>query len=85
MKSFSQRAGLKPAPQVAQIGAMSDELRASLSALKAGFTSLYGYTNDDDGIRHAMLEEPNIDQSDAMYFLFSCTSFINYLKANIAR
>lgn len=54
-------------------------------ALKAGFTSLYGYTNDDDGIRHAMLEEPNIDQSDAMYFLFSCTSFINYLKASIAR
>lgn len=54
-------------------------------ALKAGFASLYGYTNDDDGIRHAMLEAPNIDQSDAKYFLLSCTSFINYLKANIAR
>lgn len=53
-------------------------------ALKDGFSKLYGYTNDDDGIRHAMLEEPNIDQNDAKYFLLSCTSFINYLKANLA-
>ena len=52
-------------------------------ALKEGFSKLYGYTNDDDGIRHAMLEEPNLDQSDAKYFLLSCTSFINYLKANL--
>lgn len=53
-------------------------------ALKDGFSKLYGYTNDDDGIRHAMLEEPNLDQSDAKYFLLTCTSFINYLKANLA-
>jgi hypothetical protein len=53
-------------------------------ALKDGFSKLYGYTNDDDGIRHAMLEEPNLDQSDAKYFLLSCTSFINYLKAKLA-
>lgn len=52
-------------------------------ALKDGFSKLYGYTNDDDGIRHAMLDEPNIDQNDAKYFLLSCTSFINYLKANL--
>ena len=52
-------------------------------ALKDGFSKLYGYTNDDDGIRHAMLDEPNINQSDAKYFLLSCTSFINYLKANL--
>jgi hypothetical protein len=53
-------------------------------ALKDGFSKLYGYTNDGDGIRHAMLEEPNLDQSDAKYFLLSCTSFVNYLKANYA-
>lgn len=53
-------------------------------SLKEGFSKLYGYTNDDDGIRHAMLEEPNLDQTDARYFLLSCTSFINYLKANLA-
>lgn len=54
------------------------------SALKEGFSKLYGYTNDGDGIRHAMLEDSNLDQADAKYFLLSCTSFINYLKANLA-
>ena len=52
-------------------------------ALKDGFSKLYGYTSDEDGIRHAMLDEPNITQADAKYFLLSCTSFINYLKANL--
>lgn len=51
-------------------------------ALKDGFSNLYGYTSDENGIRHAMLEEPNITQADAKYFLLSCTSFVNYLKAN---
>jgi hypothetical protein len=53
------------------------------SALKGGFSKLYGYTNDEDGIRHAMSEEPKIDSADAKYFLMSCTSFINYLKSKI--
>ena len=53
------------------------------SSLKEGFSKLYGYTSDENGIRHAMLEIPNINQSDAKYFLLSCTSFINYLKANL--
>lgn len=52
-------------------------------ALKEGFSKLYGYTSDEDGIRHAMSEEPDIDSADAKYFLMSCTSFINYLKSKI--
>lgn len=54
------------------------------TALKDGFSKLYGYTNDKDGIRHAMLDMPNLTQADAKYFLLSCTSFINYLKAALA-
>lgn len=53
-------------------------------ALKDGFSKLYGYTNDESGIRHAMLDEPNLSQNDAKYFLLSCTSFVNYLKASLA-
>lgn len=53
-------------------------------ALKEGFSKLYGYASDEQGIRHAMLDEPNITQADAKYFLLSCTSFVNYLKANIS-
>jgi hypothetical protein len=52
-------------------------------ALKEGFLKLYGYTNDADGIRHAMLAEPNLTSADAKYFLMSCTSFVNYLKAQL--
>ncbi|MCF6343117.1 MAG: hypothetical protein L3J15_00370 [Devosiaceae bacterium] len=50
--------------------------------LKDGFVKLYAYTNDD-GIRHAIMKESNIDADDAKYFLLSCTSFINYLKTKI--
>ena len=39
-------------------------------ALKAGFSKLYGYTSDEGGIRHAMLEEPNLSASDAKFFWF---------------
>ena len=53
-------------------------------ALKDGFIKLYGYTSDADGIRHAMLDEPTLTAADARYFLLSCTSFVNYLKAQIA-
>lgn len=52
-------------------------------ALKDGFLKLYGYTSDEEGIRHAMLEEPSLTISDAKYFLMSCTSFANYLKAQL--
>jgi hypothetical protein len=52
-------------------------------ALKEGFLKLYGYTNDEDGIRHAMLEEPTLTAADAKYFLMSCTSFANYIKAQL--
>jgi hypothetical protein len=53
------------------------------SALKEGFLKLYGYTSDEQGIRHAMLDEPNLTAADARYFLVSCSSFVNYLKAQI--
>ena len=49
------------------------------SALKKSFSSLYGYTSDADGIRHAMLEESNISFIEAKYMLVVCTSFINYI------
>jgi hypothetical protein len=52
-------------------------------ALRNGFSSLYGYTSDADGIRHALMDEPNLTAADAKYFLISCTAFINYLKSKL--
>ncbi|MGI8787752.1 MAG: AbiJ-NTD4 domain-containing protein [Pyrinomonadaceae bacterium] len=52
-------------------------------ALKEGFLKLYGYTSDANGIRHAMMDEPNLTANDAKFFLLVCTSFINYLKTKM--
>jgi hypothetical protein len=49
------------------------------AALKRGFSAIYGYTSDEGGIRHAMLESATVDFEDAKYMLVSCSSFINYL------
>lgn len=52
-------------------------------ALKKALSSLYGYTSDESGIRHAMLEEPTLSASDAKFLLVACSAFINYLKAKV--
>jgi hypothetical protein len=49
-------------------------------ALKKGYTSIYGYTSDSDGIRHGLSDEPNLDFEDAIFMLVACSAFINYLK-----
>lgn len=53
-------------------------------ALKAGFIKLYGYSSDEDGIRHAILEESNIGFDEAKYMIVACSAFVNFLiaKAN---
>ncbi|MPM68237.1 hypothetical protein SDC9_115168 [bioreactor metagenome] len=51
--------------------------------LKEALTKLYGYTSDEGGIRHAMMESPNLTAADARFFVISCSAFINYLKANL--
>jgi hypothetical protein len=50
-------------------------------ALEKGFSAIYGYTSDADGIRHALLEDSTVDTDDAKFFLVSCSAFINYLIA----
>lgn len=54
-------------------------------ALRGAFQKLYGYTSDADSIRHALLEESNLDFEDAKFMLVSCSAFVNYLKAKAAK
>jgi AbiJ N-terminal domain 4 len=54
-------------------------------ALSRAFDKLYGYTSDADGIRHALLDTPTLEQEDALFMLVSCSAFINYLTAKCAR
>ena len=49
-------------------------------ALKSGFEKIYGYTCDEGGVRHSLMNESNLDFEDAKFMLVSCSAFINYLK-----
>lgn len=53
-------------------------------SLKKAFSHLYNYTSDEDGIRHAILEQKEIGFAEAKYMLISCSAFVNFLisKAN---
>ena len=50
-------------------------------ALAEGFIKLYGYTNDEKGIRHALQEEDkaNVGQEEAVFMFGACASFCGYL------
>lgn len=53
-------------------------------SLKSAFSALYGYTSDEGGIRHALLEvNSNVDLEEARFMLVACSAFINYLVSKI--
>lgn len=56
-------------------------------SLKAAFGSLYGYSSDEGGIRHALVfgDEAQVDEADAMFMLGACASFVSYLIARSTR
>lgn len=51
------------------------------AALKSAFGSIYGFTSDAGGIRHALLEknDADVDEADAMFMLGACSAFVTYL------
>ncbi len=51
-------------------------------ALREGFNRIYGYTNDEQGIRHALLDDDksNVGQEEAVFMLGACASFASYLS-----
>ena len=55
------------------------------SALECAFCSLYGYTSDENGIRHGGIDFKNAPAEDAKYMLISCSAFINYLLEKVGR
>jgi len=54
-------------------------------ALYEAFNNLYGYASDADGIRHALLDESELDSEDAKFMLVACSAFINYLKVKASK
>ena len=50
-------------------------------ALREGFNKLYGYTSDEQGIRHPLLDSSDSPsgRDEAVFMLGSCASFASYL------
>lgn len=48
-------------------------------SMENAFSALYGYTNDEGGIRHGTMDFKDAPAEDAKYMLVSCSAFVNYL------
>ena len=50
-------------------------------ALKDAFSKLYGYTSNEQGVRHALLDRTDAQagQDEAVFMLGACASFASYL------
>ena len=50
-------------------------------ALKEGFSKLYGYTSDEQGIRHPLIDNATspAGRDEAVFMLGACASFASYL------
>ncbi len=56
------------------------------NALKSAFSTLYGYTSDANGIRHAGdMGGPEATSAEAKFMLVSCSGFVNYLTEVCSR
>jgi len=72
----------------AALGDALKQLKAKVAlhpALEKAFLSMYGYTSDAEGIRHALMDEPTLESEDAKFMLVSCSAFVNYLRSKYAR
>ena len=51
------------------------------SALQGAFRKLYGYTSDEQGIRHALLNEgeADVDLDDSIFMFSACAAFAQYM------
>lgn len=70
---------------------LSDALRAFQSkypihgALFTGLEKLYGYTSNEHGLRHALLEaQAKVGYVEAKFMVVACAAFMNYLVARTA-
>jgi hypothetical protein len=72
---------LEPSAELSKALALLETSANIHGALKRGFNAIYGYTSDEKGIRHPMLDKgsPAVDEADALFMIGACGSFVSYL------
>jgi len=65
------------------LNSLEDEGHLKHKALKQAFMKLYGYTSDEQGIRHALLDQSSADVGldEAIFMFGACASFAAYLTS----
>jgi hypothetical protein len=53
-------------------------------AFEQALLKLYGFTSDEGGIRHALMEETSLSYADAKFMLVLCSAFTNFLLTRCA-
>lgn len=64
----------------ASLGEALKKIHGLHPALSRGFSALYGFTSDEGGIRHSLIDESNLSYADAKFMLVSCSAFVSYLR-----
>ena len=51
--------------------------------MKVGFTKLYGFTSNEQGIRHPLLDVPaaKVDEADALFMIGAYSVFVSHLTS----
>ena len=79
---------LSPSGNFREALAKLEETSGIHGGLKAGFNSIYGYTSDEKGLRHPLLEDAqaSVDETDALFMIGACAAFVSYMihKARLA-
>jgi hypothetical protein len=72
---------LEPSGNLAKALGKLEGSAAIHGGMKKAFLALYGYTSDEQGIRHALHESgaPVVDETDALFMIGACASFVSYL------
>ena len=62
------------------LGKLLGKINGLHPAFKAALSSMYGFTSDAEGVRHALLDEPTLTFTDAKFFLVQAAAFVNYIS-----
>ena len=62
-----------------------DEATKIHPALNEAFKKIYGYTSDEQGIRHPLIDKDiaPVTEAEALFMLGACSAFIPYLSAHL--
>lgn len=71
-------------PTASTLGPALAKLEISISlnpALKKAFSTLYGFSSDEKGVRHALVfdEKADVGEREAMFMFGACAAFVSYL------